>query len=37
MRLAGIEPPRVLAGGQAAPISAVALLGNLEILVPMAG
>jgi valyl-tRNA synthetase len=36
-RLAGIEPPRVLAPGQTAPISAVALLGSLEILVPMAG
>jgi valyl-tRNA synthetase len=36
-RLAGIEPPRVLATGQIAPISAVALLGSLEILVPMAG
>jgi valyl-tRNA synthetase len=36
-RLAGIEPPRVLAPAQAAPISAVALLGTLEILVPMAG
>jgi len=37
MRLAGIEEPRVLAPAQAAPISAVALLGTLEILVPMAG
>ena len=36
-RLAGIEPPRVLAAGHTAPISAVALLGSLEILVPMAG
>jgi valyl-tRNA synthetase len=36
-RLAGIEPPRLLAPGQTAPISAVALLGSLEILVPMAG
>ncbi len=36
-RLAGIEPPRVLAPTQGAPISAVALLGTLEILVPMAG
>jgi valyl-tRNA synthetase len=36
-RLAGIEVPKVLARGQAAPISAVALLGTLEILVPMAG
>jgi valyl-tRNA synthetase len=35
-RLAGIEAPRVLET-QAAPISAVALLGNMEILVPMAG
>jgi valyl-tRNA synthetase len=35
-RLAGIEPPRVLEA-QAAPISAVALLGTMEILVPMAG
>jgi valyl-tRNA synthetase len=37
MRLAGIEVPRVLKADQAAPISAVALLGTLEILVPMAG
>jgi valyl-tRNA synthetase len=37
MRLAGIEQPRELAPTQAAPISAVALLGTLEILVPMAG
>ena len=37
VRLAGIDPPRVLAPAQAAPISAVALLGTLEILVPMAG
>jgi valyl-tRNA synthetase len=36
-RLAGIEMPRVLATGQTAPISAVALLGSMEILVPMAG
>ncbi|MDP9015037.1 MAG: valine--tRNA ligase [Pseudomonadota bacterium] len=36
-RLAGIEPPRPLAPGEAAPISAVALLGTMEILVPMAG
>jgi len=36
-RMAGIEPPRPLPAGQAAPISAVALLGTLEILVPMAG
>ena len=37
VRLAGIEPPRILPPAQAAPISAVALLGTLEILVPMAG
>ena len=37
IRMAGIAPPRTLAAGQAAPISAVALLGSLEILVPMAG
>jgi valyl-tRNA synthetase len=37
MRLAGIETPRVLEPTEAAPISAVALLGQLEILVPMAG
>jgi valyl-tRNA synthetase len=36
-RLAGIAPPRSLADGEAAPISAVALVGTLEILVPMAG
>jgi valyl-tRNA synthetase len=36
-RLAGIDPPRALAPGEAAPIAAVALLGHLEILVPMAG
>ncbi len=36
-RLAGITPPRVLASGETPPISAVALLGTLEILVPMAG
>ncbi len=36
-RLAGIAPPRALAPGESAPIAAVALLGNLEILVPMAG
>jgi valyl-tRNA synthetase len=36
-RLAGIEAPRVPPPAQAAPISAVALLGTLEILVPMAG
>ena len=36
-RMAGVEAPRLLTAGEAAPISAVALLGNLEILVPMAG
>jgi valyl-tRNA synthetase len=36
-RLAGIAAPLILAARQAAPISAVALLGSLEILVPMAG
>ena len=36
-RLAGIAAPRPLPPGEAAPISAVALLGTLEILVPMAG
>jgi valyl-tRNA synthetase len=37
MRLARIEIPRILEPARAAPISAVALLGTLEILVPMAG
>jgi valyl-tRNA synthetase len=37
IRLAGIEPPRLLAAGEAAPIASVALVGNLEILVPMKG
>ena len=37
MRLAGVEAPRALAANEAAPISAVALLGNMEILVPMKG
>jgi valyl-tRNA synthetase len=36
-RLAGVSDPTPLATGGAAPISAVALLGKLEILVPMAG
>jgi valyl-tRNA synthetase len=36
-RLAGVEEPRVLAIGETAPIAAVALVGGLEILVPMAG
>jgi valyl-tRNA synthetase len=37
MRLAGVDVPRVLGPAQAAPISAVAFVGALEILVPMAG
>jgi valyl-tRNA synthetase len=37
MRLAGIDVPRTLGAAQAAPISAVAFVGGLEILVPMAG
>jgi len=37
MRLAGIDLPRTLGPAQAAPISAVAFVGTLEILVPMAG
>jgi valyl-tRNA synthetase len=37
MRLAGIADPRILSPGEPAPISAVALVGRLEILVPMAG
>jgi valyl-tRNA synthetase len=36
-RLAGIETPRVMEPAEAAPISAVAFVGRLEILVPMAG
>jgi valyl-tRNA synthetase len=36
-RLAGILPPKILTPGEAAPIAAVALVGSLEILVPMAG
>jgi valyl-tRNA synthetase len=36
-RLAGLADPKVLAPGEAAPISAVALVGRLEVLVPMAG
>jgi valyl-tRNA synthetase len=36
-RLAGVAAPRSLPKAEAAPISAVALLGTLEILVPMAG
>jgi valyl-tRNA synthetase len=37
MRVAGIGQPHVLKSAQAAPISAVAFVGTLEILVPMAG
>jgi valyl-tRNA synthetase len=37
MRLAGVDLPRTLGAAQAAPISAVAFVGTLEILVPMAG
>jgi valyl-tRNA synthetase len=37
MRVGGIGSVQALAPDQAAPISAVALLGGLEILVPMAG
>jgi valyl-tRNA synthetase len=37
MRLAGVGVPRTLGPAQAAPISAVAFVGTLEILVPMAG
>jgi valyl-tRNA synthetase len=37
VRVAGIEPPRTLGEAQVAPISAVAFVGALEILVPMAG
>jgi valyl-tRNA synthetase len=37
IRLAGIAHPQVLGAGQDAPIAAVALVGTLEILVPMAG
>jgi valyl-tRNA synthetase len=37
IRLAGIEAPRVLGAEESAPIAAVALLGPMEILVPMQG
>jgi valyl-tRNA synthetase len=37
MRLAGVDVPRILGQAQSAPISAVAFVGTLEILVPMAG
>jgi valyl-tRNA synthetase len=36
-RLAGVVDPKVLAPQESAPISAVALVGRLEVLVPMAG
>jgi valyl-tRNA synthetase len=36
-RLAGVTAVRALDPGEAAPIAAVALLGKMEILVPMAG
>ncbi|MFO1466452.1 MAG: valine--tRNA ligase [Steroidobacteraceae bacterium] len=36
-RLAGVNPPKPLAAGEAAPIAAIALVGKLEVLVPMAG
>ena len=36
-RLAGVAAPRLLAPSETAPISAAALVGTLEILVPMAG
>jgi len=35
--LARVETPRILAADEAAPQSAAALLGNMQILVPMAG
>jgi valyl-tRNA synthetase len=37
IRLAGVAPPALLPAGEPAPIAAVALVGTLEILVPMAG
>ncbi len=37
IRLAGVSAPVVLEASEVAPISAVSLLGSLEILVPMAG
>ncbi|MGH8201286.1 MAG: valine--tRNA ligase, partial [Steroidobacteraceae bacterium] len=36
-RLAGIEPPRALAPGEPVPPAATALVGDLTLLVPMAG
>ena len=32
-----MNPPRALAKGETAPIAAIALVGSLEVLVPMAG
>ena len=36
-RLAGVHPPRLLEQGENAPIAAIALVGELQVLVPMAG
>jgi valyl-tRNA synthetase len=36
-RLAGIDPPRLLADGEAAPPSASAVVGTMTLLVPMKG
>jgi valyl-tRNA synthetase len=36
-RLAGVEAPRLLAAGEAAPPAAAAVVGNMTLLVPMAG
>ncbi|MFZ0500367.1 MAG: valine--tRNA ligase [Steroidobacteraceae bacterium] len=36
-RLAGIEPPRALSAAEPVPPAATALVGNLTLLVPMAG
>ncbi len=36
-RLAGIEPPRALAAAEPVPPAATALVGELALLVPMAG
>jgi valyl-tRNA synthetase len=37
VRLAGVEPPQALAAGATAPPAAAAILGDLTLLVPMAG
>ena len=37
LRLAGIEPPQALDPGEQAPPAAAAMVGNLTLLVPMAG